>query len=438
MTTDTPFPAPAAETAPRRLLGARLPAWLLPAQWPAASSGQPAWADLTLDRDRIAAIAPHAVSSTGAAPQAGDERLDGALVLPCFVDAHTHLDKAYTVSRLGQAEPGLLGAIEAMVADRAHWTAADVRTRATRGLARAWAHGTRHLRTHVDWTEADGIPLAWPVLRELAQEWRGRLVLEQVSLMKLPMFEDPARADWLARQVAATGEGAVLGAFVHSTNWNENALRHLLQAAQRHDLDVDLHVDEELQPRAQGLAATARIMRELGFEGRVVCGHICALAVQDHDSALRLLDEIGRLPITLIALPTTNLLLQDATTGRTPRTRGITLIKEARARGIPVLLASDNVQDPFCRIGNFDPAELMGTATLAAQLERPFDDWSDSLCRSDWLARPGAASAPAARPTLIGQPADLVVFDEADAWSWPAHATPRRVCLLYTSPSPRD
>ena len=73
MTTDTPFPAPAAETAPRRLLGARLPAWLLPAQWPAASSGQPAWADLTLDRDRIAAIAPHAVSSTGAAPQAGDE-----------------------------------------------------------------------------------------------------------------------------------------------------------------------------------------------------------------------------------------------------------------------------------------------------------------------------------------------------------------------------
>ena len=73
---------------------------------------------------------------------------------------------------------------------------------------------------------------------------------------------------------------AVLGAFVHSSNWNAEALRHVFIAAAETGLDVDLHVDEELNPEARGLAATAQILRETGFAGRVVCGHTCALAAQ--------------------------------------------------------------------------------------------------------------------------------------------------------------
>ena len=57
--------------------------------------------------------------------------------------------------------------------------------------------------------------------------------LEQVSLIKLPLFEDLAQARRLARQVAATGPHALLGAFVHSTNWSETALRNLLRWPRR-------------------------------------------------------------------------------------------------------------------------------------------------------------------------------------------------------------
>ncbi len=45
----------------------------------------------------------------------------------------------------------------------------------------------------------------------------------------------------------------------------DRKLRHVFIAAGENGLDVDLHVDEELNPQAQGLAATARILREWGM-----------------------------------------------------------------------------------------------------------------------------------------------------------------------------
>lgn len=274
----------------------------------------------------------------------------------------------------------------------------------------------------MDWWEADRTPVAWPVLRELAQDWRGRIRLERVSLMRLAFFEDAAEADRLARAVAASGPDALLGGFVHTAHWNEPGLRQLLLAAQRHALDVDLHVDEELEPSAHGLATIARIAREIGFDGRIVCGHVCALAAQDEAVALATLDAVARAPITLVSLPATNLLLQDAVTGRTPRQRGITLVKEARERGIPLLLASDNVQDPFCRVGSYDPIDALATGALVAQLPEPFDAWSEAICRGDWLDR-----APVAQPTLIGAAADLVLFHDADAHGFPSRTARRAV-----------
>ncbi len=407
--------------APGCILNARLPRWLLPPAWPQAAGG-PALAELTLANGRITGVAPMS-GQAATAPDSGRWDVQGAPVLPGLVDAHTHLDKTLTLPRIGQVQPGLLAAIDAMMADRAGWTEDDVHARASRALDWAYQSGCVHLRSHVDWWEADGSPLAWEVLAGLAAEWRGRIHLEQVSLIKLPLFRELAQARRLAARVAATGQHAVLGAFVHSSNWDAEALRHVFIAAAEAGLDVDLHVDEELNPDARGLAATAAIVREIGFGGRVVCGHTCALAAQADNDALATLDAIAPLPITLITLPITNLLLQDVATGRTPRLRGLTLVKEARARGIPVLVASDNVQDPFCRVGSYDPVEALAAGVLAAQLGEPFDDWSDSLCRRDWLRR-----TPDSAPTLVGAAADLVIFSDADAWGWPSRAS-RRVVL---------
>lgn len=416
---------------PTHLHAVRLPRWLLPTDWPMAQ-GQPALAQLEIAHGRVTALTP---ATPHQQPQGW--QLNGALALPGFVDAHVHLDKTFTLPRMAHIAPGLLGAIEAMMADRESWTPDDVRQRAERALQWAWEAGSTRLRTHVDWWEAERVPVAWPVLGELAQAWRGRIRLERVSLMRLAFYEDAQQADALARRVAASGPDALLGGFVHTSHWNEAGLRQLLLAAQRHDLDVDLHVDEELEPSAHGLATIARLLTEIGFEGRVVCGHVCALAAQDEASALRTLDAVARAPITLVSLPATNLLLQDAVTGRTPRQRGLTLVQEARERGIPLLLASDNVQDPFCRLGSYDPVDALATGALVGQLPEPFDTWSQSLCRADWLAR---ASAATQAPSLVGAPADLVLLCDADVHGFPSRAARRVVlregALVHGTPPP--
>jgi cytosine/creatinine deaminase len=408
-------------TLPTLLSAARLPRWCLPADWP-MHGAQPALADLRLAAGRIEAIVPHVTSVPRAAANPTHRDLHGAPVLPGLIEAHTHIDKAFTRSRLGAVRSGLLAAIEAMMADRAAWTANDVRARASRCLQ--WAHeaGVVKLRTHCDWWEPQAAPVAWNVLRELAEEWTGRLAVERVSLIPLHLYAQRGDALALAKQVANSGRGACLGGFVHTSNWNPAALRHLLEAAESFGLDVDLHVDEELNPDAIGLATTAALLREIGYSGRVVCGHGCALAAQPDARALATLDAVAAAPITLVSLPTTNLLLQDARTGRTPRQRGITLVKEARERNIPLLISTDNVQDAFCPVGSFDPVEALGVGVLTAQLETAFDVWSESICRGDWLTR-----QPNTLPLQRGAVADLVIFDTAEAPSWPARTYTRTV-----------
>lgn len=406
------------------LTNARLPRWALPGDWPVAG-GVPVLADVRIERGRIGKVAP---AGSAPLPAPGVWNLEGAPVLPGLVDAHTHIDKTFTLRRMGVVQPGLLGAIDAMMVDRQGWTPADVRMRASQALGWAHAAGVVHLRTHCDWWEPHTEPVAWSVLRELAEEWTGRLTLERVGLVPLHLYTGRDTAMALARRVQQAGPGTKLGGFVHTTNWNPQALRHLFEAAQAHGLDVDLHCDEELDPAAQGLATTVALLKELNFAGRVVCGHVCALAAQPEAQALATLDAVANAPITLVSLPVTNLLLQDAQTGRTPRLRGITLVKEARARGIPLLIASDNVQDPFCPVGSYDPVEALAAGVLAAQLGRPFDVWSESLCRADWLAA-GATSLQAggAAPLQAGAAADLVIFRTADPHGWPSRAQARTV-----------
>jgi cytosine deaminase len=394
------------------LKGVRLPKWTLP------NSEFAEKLDITVSNGQIESIAPQATHTNNITII----DLKGALLMPLLVDAHTHLDKTLTRSRMGNITPGLLGAIHAMMSDRTHWTPADVHQRASQGLEWSYAAGVHHVRTHCDWWEPQTQPIAWQVLKDLAEEWRGKIHIERASLIPLHLYADRDQAFALAKQVADSGSGALLGGFVHTSNWNLQALENLFAAAQAHQLNVDLHMDEELNPQAQGLLRTTEIMQQIKFSGHVVCGHTCALSTQDASLALRTLDEVAKVNMSLVTLPLTNLLLQDAVTGKTPTQRGVTLVQEARARGIPVMVASDNVQDPFCTFGSYDPLEALTVGALAAQLPDVFDQATQSVCRSDWLT--GEKS-----PTRfeVGNPANFIVLTQANIWGFPSQTHERLV-----------
>lgn len=327
-----------------------------------------------------------------------------AVILPLPVDPHVHLDKAFTIQRCRAAKPGLLGAIEAMAKDMQNWTAEDLRRRAGRALAEAHASGIAALRSHVDW-ERPTPPLAWEILGELAQDWRRSVWLQRAALVSLDLLGDAEAGPGIAARVAR--DGAVLGCFVYRNADLEAKLARVMALVDRHDLRVDFHVDEGLDPLAQGFDAVVDLATRHGLGGRVLCGHACSLAIRPTDEVARVIDRAAAAGVTLTVLPTTNLHLQDMQTGRSPRQRGLAPMHEMRAAGVPLCLGADNVADPFYPHGSFDQIEVLRLACLAAHLAPA--DWLDTI-----TTLPAASMGLPVPAIAPGAPADFILIAGPD------------------------
>jgi cytosine deaminase len=105
-----------------------------------------------------------------------------------------------------------------------------------------------------------------------------------------------------------------------------------------------------------------------GLRRRVALSHLCTLAILDANPAGALIDKLARAEITVVALPETNLFLQERGE-RTPIRRGITLMRELLAAGVTVRLGTDNIRDWFFPFGDGDMLETARFAAIAAHLD---------------------------------------------------------------------
>ena len=252
---------------------------------------------------------------------------------------------------------------------------------------------------------------------------REALTVQKEIMRRLPGEYCWTEAEAIARTVANSGERCLLGGFIHSSNWDAAAMANLLDSAARWELDLDLHIDEELSEVSQGLTWLADHLSRHPFPGHICCSHGCALAAGSDEQAAPILRQLAAHGVTLIALPMTNLLLQDATFGRTPRQRGITLLHEAQAAGVATLLGCDNVQDAFCPAGSYDPLDTLACGLFSAQLSDLFDRQSRLICDRAALTGSPADAAPFA----IGAAASVVIFPGSDRFTWPLNSAARLV-----------
>lgn len=352
-------------------------------------AGAPEQVDITVTDGRIAAITP---SSGG----------DGGLVTPLFADAHVHLDKTYTVERLNGRVNGLFDAIALMEEDMRQWTVDDIRSRANRALEAAYLNGVRVLRSHVDWPEPDA-PIAWPVLNELKHDWKGRIELQLAALIPADLL--PEGGERVAERVRR--DGGVFGAFFYRNADLPGKVDIAFKLARRHDLALDFHVDEGLDIEADGFSEIVAATKRSGRSGRVLCGHGCSLSLHDDDRLARTLAAGAEAGVALVALPTTNLYLQDRNGGRSPRRRGVAPVLEAREAGVEVLLGVDNCRDAFYPFGDYDPLAILRLAVLACHVDPR--DWLDSI-----TTLPAAHCGSPVAAIVAGQRADFIWFDAAD------------------------
>lgn len=349
----------------------------------------------------------------GVITDAPGQRVDmaRAMVLPCFADMHVHLDKGHIWPRAANPDGSFLGALTTVRADHANWTAEDVRTRMEFGLACAYAHGTRAVRTHLD-----SIPpqpqISWPVFAELRDRWAGRIDLQAVCLIGCDGFSEDGDFRVTADLVAA--HGGVLGMVTYPVPDLRERLEGFFRLATARGLDADFHVDETMDASSETLRLIAEVAVEVGFEGRIVVGHCCSLSTQDEARAMGTLDLVAKAGLHVVSLPMCNLYLQDRRPEgliRTPRNRGVTLVHEMRTRDIPVSFASDNTRDPFYAYGDLDMLEVMRQATRIAHLDHAATDWVTSF-----TSQPTATCGFAPQGLAPGDPADLVIF-KAREWT---------------------
>lgn len=343
-----------------------------------ALPGRPGAWTLRLEGDRVADLRPVAGAPT-------------QLALPAFADLHVHADRAFV--QASQPPRSLLHAIELTQQLRAHATDSEMRVRAERLLSAAHSHGTVHVRSHADVDEVVGIRAVQATLAA-GTTFAGRMEVEIVAFAD--ELTDP-RTDSGARLLAeAVAAGAThLGAVPALYPDPGASVDALLRLARSLGVPVDLHLDEGLDPDGFLLETLAELTQAHGLEGKVTAGHCCALAAVDEDLAARTVAKVATAGIEVIALPALNLYLQDR--GGAPRLRGVTLVRDLLAAGVPVRFASDNVCDLFFPFGDADPLEAAYLAAIAAHVE---DD--DALLAGICAGRARIEA---------GDPANLVVLD---------------------------
>ncbi len=304
--------------------------------------------------------------------------LQGNMLTPCFVDLHTHLDKAHTWTRTPNLDGSFNGALSAIARDQQFWQAAELERRIEFGLKCSYAHGTKAIRTHLD-LPPNLINLSLPVFQKLKTKWRDRLQLEAAALVQLSDWQ--ARSgEKLADQMAEIG-GAIGGLVAPSENL-DSELDRVFDLARERNLDLDFHTDENADPNSNGLLKVAEAaLRHQDYQGKIVCGHCCNLSILEEDLADQIIYAVQQANLNIVSLPTCNLYLQDRHLNQTPRWRGITLLHELKAAGVPVAIAHDNARDPFYSFGDHDLLEIFRMAVQIAHLDMPYGEWINSICQ---------------------------------------------------------
>ncbi len=387
------------------LANATLPAALIDdAHAPADADGLVA-ADIVIADGRI-----EHVGAAGSEEDFPGLDMKRGMVWPCFVDMHTHIDKGHIWPRKQNPDGTFAGALAAVQEDReANWSATDVARRMDFSLRAAYAYGTALLRTHID-SRPPQHSISWPVFAGMRERWAGRIELQGVSLFGI----DEILNESFAGEIAATVKqhSGILGAATFMIPELDQALDRLFRLAADNSLALDLHVDEAEDPAVRSLRHVADAALRHRFKGRINVAHICSLALQpkaEQDETMARVREAG---ISVVSLPMCNMYLQDRHGARTPRWRGVTLVHELKALGVPVAIASDNTRDPFYAYGDLDMLEVVREAVRILHLDHPVAGapYFTSRAPAAIIGRPERGVIAA------GNLADLVLF-RARTWT---------------------
>jgi cytosine deaminase len=365
------------------------------------AGGEAGLVDIGVAGGRIVEIAP------AIAADAPEERLDGRLVIAGFVETHIHLDKSHILDRCDCAQGTLTQAIAAVAAAKRAFTEADIYARAQRTLEKAIVQGTTRMRTHVEVDPRVGLA-GFHALRRLARDYAWAIDLELCAFPQEGLTNDPGTEELL---VAACEQGAdVIGGCPYTDTDPKAQIARIFAIARRFDLDIDFHLDFDLDPSWMHLDEVCHRTEAERWGGRVAVGHATKLSAVDPSRLAEIGKRLAGAGVAVTVLPATDLFLMGRERDHAAP-RGVAPVHRLLRHGATCALATNNVLNPFTPFGD---CSLIRMASLyaniaqlggAADLRACFDMVTTLPARLMNLSDYGVA---------VGHPADLVVLDGRD------------------------
>lgn len=368
-------------------------------------------ADVAIDDGRIVAIEPACELPARREIDAG-----GRVVVPGFVNAHVHLDKAF-VGDLAPSGLMLEGVARGTERKRAY-TREDIRQRVRRALDLSISHGVTALRSPVDVDPIVGT-LCVEAIAEVREEYRDRLDLQ---IMAFPQegFLGVDGMHQLMRRALAEGADVVAGRPHGDPAGAIDYDRHIDEILDIADgRMVDMSVDalfppdraEYPQPERLGVFRLAEAVLRRGYgPGSVTAHHVLALSAVEPDGARRAAERVREAGMNVITLPTSNLFTEGREDRVTPR-RGLTRVKDLLQAGVNVAMGTDNLDDTYLPFANANLLLESHVCACAAHLGNA-DELAQVL---DMVTYNGARTLMLeGYGTAVGCRADLVLLDTTD------------------------
>ena len=354
--------------------------------------------DIAITGGKIAEIAS-AISADAPAEDVG-----GRLVVPGFVETHIHLDKSCILDLCRCEEGTLHEAITQVAAAKRAFTEDDVYARGRRTLEKAIVQGTTRMRTHVEVDPRVGLA-SFNAIRRLKQDYAWAIDIELCVFPQEGLLNDPGADELL---VAACEQGAdLIGGCPYTDSDPHGQIARIFELARRFDIDIDFHLDFDLDASWMNLDEVCRQAQAHRYGGRVAIGHVTKLSALPPERLAETARRLADAGVAVTVLPSTDLFLM----GRGHEhsvPRGVAPAHKLLDHGVTCSLATNNVLNPFTPFGD---CSLIRMANLYANVAQAGRSAELAACFDMVTTQPAKLMNLTDYGLAVGNPADLVVLD---------------------------
>jgi cytosine deaminase len=234
--------------------------------------------------------------------------------------------------------------------------------------------------------------------------------------------------------VAACAEGAdLIGGCPYTDTHPHEQIARIFAIARRFDLDIDFHLDFDLDPGWMHLDEVCRATDANRYGGRVAVGHATKLSAIPPERQIEIAQRLADAGVAVTVLPATDLFLMGRGADHNVP-RGVTRVDRLQAHGVTCSLATNNVLNPFTPFGDCSLVRIANLYANIAQLGRR-EELEGCLA----MITTSAAKLMNLRAYGIapGHPADLVVLPCATAPPpSPSSPAPCSASSAAAAPSP--